>query len=151
VDYKSRNTEYGTGKRTILRKLNDNKKHHSKSAFTACTGGISLLETVTDAAKIVEKLATNLLSTARSSFDELQNARKSGLKLCFAAKSISWGRNQLHPNISGEIIARQNRNMLNAGNANFSFRAFLRQKHGTNQPINQSSSEKGRQPRQTNE
>jgi len=88
-----------------LQKLKNKKKHSVDNAFTACTAGISLLKTVTDAARIAEHLATILLSTARSSFDELQNARKCGEKLCLAGQSISWGQASVNPNISGEIAA----------------------------------------------
>jgi len=42
-------------------------------------------------------------------------------------------------------------NMNNIGKNNFSFRAFLREKHEANNSIIQSSLEKGRQSRQTNE
>ena len=95
-----------TGKtEDILQKLKNKKNHSPNDAFTACTAGISLLETVTDAAEIVAKLADILLSTARSSFDELQNARNSGQNLFILAISISWGRKEAHPNISGEMTA----------------------------------------------
>jgi len=128
-----------------LQKLNDKKKHIENGAFTACTAGISLLETMTDAAEIAAQRATILLSTARSSFDEFQNARKCGQKLCISMESISWGRDRVNPNISGETTARLNRNMLNIGKCNFSFRAFLREKHEANHSITQTSLEKGRQ------
>ena len=74
-------------------------------AFTACTARISLLETVTDAADIGARLATILLSTARSSFDEFQNARKCGEKLCILVKSISWGQSAGTPNKCGGMAA----------------------------------------------
>ena len=70
-------------------------------AFTACTAGISLLETVTDAAEIAAHFATIMLSTARSSFDEFQNARNCGEKLYILVESISWGHGSLCPNING--------------------------------------------------
>jgi UDP-N-acetylmuramoylalanine-D-glutamate ligase len=88
-----------------LQKLNNKKKHSRENAFTACTLRISLLETVTDAAKIAAKLAEILLSTARSSFDEFQNARKCGEKLYILVKSISWGQICVNPNISGEMTS----------------------------------------------
>jgi hypothetical protein len=88
-----------------LQKLKYKKKHCEDSAFTACAAGISLLETVTDAAEIVARLAAIMLSTARSSFDELQNARKCGQNLYILVKSISWGRPGLTPNISGGMTA----------------------------------------------
>jgi hypothetical protein len=134
-----------------LQKLKHKKKHSVKNVFTACTGRISLLETVTDAAKIAEKLATILLSTARSSFDELQNARKCGQKLYGTVESISWGQACVYPNIRGEIAARWNQKMMNIGTAIYSFRGFLRKKHETNNSLIQTSLEKGRQPRQSNE
>jgi hypothetical protein len=84
-----------------LQKLKNKKKHSVNGAFTACTAGISLLETMTDAAEIAAQLATILLSTARSSFDELQNARKCGEKLYNLGQSISWGQFRVNPNISG--------------------------------------------------
>jgi len=75
-------------------------------AFTACTAGISLLETVTDAAEVAAQVAVILLSTARSSFDELQNARNCGEKLYNLVKSISWGQIRVNPNISGGTAAQ---------------------------------------------
>jgi UDP-N-acetylmuramoylalanine-D-glutamate ligase len=95
-----RNPQYKTAS---LQKLNAQKKHNARIAFTACTAGISLLETMTDAAEIAAQIATILLSTARSSFDEFQNARKCGQKLYILVKSISWGRGGLTPNKCGEI------------------------------------------------
>jgi len=127
-----------------LQKLKNKKKHSVDNAFTACTAGISLLKTVTDAARIAEHLATILLSTARSSFDELQNARKCGQKLYFLVQSISWGRAAANPHIGGEIAANWNVTTMAIGNCNFSFRAFLREKHEANNPIIQTSIEKGR-------
>jgi UDP-N-acetylmuramoylalanine-D-glutamate ligase len=88
-----------------LQKLKNKKKHILNGAFTACTAVTSLLETVTDAADIVARLATILLSTARSSFDEFQNARKCGKKLYNLVKSISWGRICVNPNISRGMAA----------------------------------------------
>ena len=85
-----------------LQKLNDQKKHSEDSAFTACTAGISLLETMTDAAEIAARMATIMLSTARSSFDEFQNARNCGQKLYILVKSISWGQRGQNPNITGQ-------------------------------------------------
>src|SRR6185437_3097595 len=89
-------------KPSTLQKLHNKKKDKENSAFTACTAGISLLETVTDAAEIAARLATIMLSTARSSFDELQNARKCGQNLYILAKSISWGRGAVNPYKCGE-------------------------------------------------
>jgi UDP-N-acetylmuramoylalanine-D-glutamate ligase len=86
-----------------LQKLNNDKKHTPRDAFTACTAQISLLKTVTDAAKIAARLAGFLLSTARSSFDEFQNARNCGQKLCRIVKSISWGGSRVNPNINGQM------------------------------------------------
>jgi hypothetical protein len=134
-----------------LQKLNNKKKHSRENAFTACTLRISLLETVTDAAKIAAKLAEILLSTARSSFDEFQNARNCGQKLCKTVESISWGGNRVNPNINGQTTAILSQTMMYAGICNFSFRAFLREKHEANHSCTQSSLEKGRQSRQTNE
>jgi hypothetical protein len=134
-----------------LQKLNDQEKHNAGNAFTACTAGISLLETMTDAAEIAAQIATILLSTARSSFDELQNARKCGQKLYATVESISWGSNRVHPNITGKFAGTVNRKMMNAGKYNFSFRGFLREKHATNNSITQTSLEKGRRRRQTHE
>jgi UDP-N-acetylmuramoylalanine-D-glutamate ligase len=88
---------------SIFVKVNDQKKHKLNAAFTACTAVTSLLETMTDAAGIAARMAAMMLSTARSSFDEFQNARNSGQKLYIWAKSISWGGRFLNPNISGEI------------------------------------------------
>ena len=85
--------------------MNDRKKHSPRTAFTACTAGISLLETVIDAAEIAAQMATVMLSTARSSFDEFQNARKCGEKLYILVKSISWGQFRVDPNISGGMAA----------------------------------------------
>jgi hypothetical protein len=134
-----------------LQKLKNKKKHSVENAFTACAAGISLLKTVTDAARIAGQMSTVLLSTARSSFDELQNARKCGQKLYITVESISWGHRRSHPNISGETIAHLNCKKINFAKSNFSFRGFLREKHETNNSITQSSLEKGREPRQTNE
>jgi len=93
----------GHEKKNTLQKLNDKQKHRENSAFTACTAGTSLLETVTDAAEIAARMATIMLSTARSSFDEFQNARKCGQNLYILAKSISWGWDIMNPYISGEM------------------------------------------------
>ena len=49
------------------------------------------------------------------------------------------------------MTADLNRKMLNVGKCNFSFRGFLREKHETNNSITQTSLEKGRQERQSNE
>jgi hypothetical protein len=106
---------------------------------------------MTDAAKNRSRLAKFLLSTARSSFDELQNARKCGQNLYILVESISWGQAYLYPNISGEITTDLNRKIMNIGKCNFSFRGFLREKHDTNHSITQSSLEKGREQRQSNE
>jgi len=73
--YATRNTQY---EKQRVAKLNNKQKHRKNSAFTACTAGTSLLETLTDAAEVAAWTATMLLSTARSSFDEFQNARKCG-------------------------------------------------------------------------
>ena len=140
-----------TGTNYYLQKLNDKKKHSLENAFTACTAGISLLETLTDAAEIAGQMATIMLSTARSSFDEFQNARKCGQKLYILVKSISWGQFRVNPNISGGMTAGQELMMMHIGNFNFSVRGFLREKHETNHSITQTSLEKGRQPRQSNE
>jgi UDP-N-acetylmuramoylalanine-D-glutamate ligase len=86
-----------------LQKLNDKQKVELNGVFTACTAVTSLLETVTDAAEIAARMAAIMLSTARSSFDEFQNARNSGQSLFILAKSISWGRADANPNISGEL------------------------------------------------
>ena len=65
----------------------------------------SLLKTVTDAAEIVARMAAMMLSTARSSFDEFQNARQCGEMLFDLLKSISWGQNHVNPNGCGKLIA----------------------------------------------
>jgi len=127
-----------------MEKIKYKKNRSSESAFTACAARISLLETVTDAAENAAEVATILLSTARSSFDEIQNARKSGQMLCITVKSISWGRAAVNPNIRGEMTANLSRKTMNLGKCNFSSRGFLREKHETNNLITQSS-EKGRQ------
>jgi hypothetical protein len=129
-----------------LQKLNDKKKPELNGAFTACTAVTSLLKTVTDAAEIVARLAAMMLSTARSSFDEFQNARNCGQNLYILVKSISWGRAAANPNISGEMPQIWNLTTMHFGNCQFSFRAFLREKHGANHSIIQSSIEKGRKP-----
>jgi hypothetical protein len=134
-----------------LQKLKNKKKQTLDFVFTACTAGISLLKTMTDAAKNRGHLAGFLLSTARSSFDELQNARKCGQNLYIMVESISRGQAFVHPNIRGEMTADLNRKLLNVGKSNFSFRGFLREKHETNNSITQTSLEKGRQERQSNE
>jgi UDP-N-acetylmuramoylalanine-D-glutamate ligase len=90
-------------KESILQKLNDKKKDRENGAFTACAAGISLLETMTDAAEIAARMATIMLSTARSSFDELQNARKCGQNLYILVESISWGRSAMDPHKCGEM------------------------------------------------
>ena len=130
--------------RKNMQKIKYKKNRSSESAFTACAARISLLETVTDAAENAAEMATILLSTARSSFDEFQNARKSGQMLCRIVKSISWGRAGAYPNIRGEMTACLSRQKMNFGKYNFSSRGFLREKHETNNLITQSS-EKGRQ------
>ena len=127
------------------------KNQARQTCFTPCTQAIWLLEPSIDAAEIATKLATILLSTAGSSFDELQNARKCGEKLYILVKSISWGQVCSHPNISGEMTTGLNRSMMNFRKNKFSFRGFLREKHETNNSITQTSLEKGRQPRQSNE
>jgi len=86
-----------------LQKLNDKQKVELNRVFTACRAVTSLLETVTDAAEIAARMAVIMLSIARSSFDEFQNARNSGQSLFILTKSISWGRAAANPNISGEL------------------------------------------------
>jgi hypothetical protein len=127
-----------------LQKLRCKKKHRENIAFTACTAVTSLLKTVTDAAGIAARMATMMLSTARSSFEDFQNARNSGQNLYILAKSISWGRAATNPHMSGEIAALWNLTTMTFGNNNFSFRAFLREKHEANNSIIQTSIEKGR-------
>jgi len=134
-----------------LQILKNEKKQTLDFVFTACTAGISLLKTMTDAAKNRGLLAKFLLSIARSSFDEFQNARKCGQNHYIMVESISRGQAFAHPNIRGEMTADLNRKMLNIGKCNFSFRGFLREKHETNNSITQTSLEKGRQERQSNE
>jgi hypothetical protein len=129
----------GTRTEVHLQKLNDKKKHRLNGVFTACAAVISLLKTVTDAAIIVGRKVRIMLSTARSSFDEFQNARKCGQKLYIWAESISWGQSCVHPNISGEPMACLNFVTMNTGIFNFSFRAFLREKHEANHSITQTS------------
>ncbi|HWD93854.1 MAG TPA: hypothetical protein VG938_16050 [Verrucomicrobiae bacterium] len=142
-------TSPATGR--TLQKLMHKKKQIENGAFTACTLRISLLETMKDAAEIAAELAEILLSTAHSSFDAFQNARNCGQKLCKIVKSISWGGQDVTPNINGQMTAVPSLKMINAGIFNFSFRAFLREKHEANYSITQSSFEKGRQARQTHE
>jgi len=86
-----------------LQKLLYKKKDRINAAFTACTAVTSLLETVTDAAEIAARLVAMTLSTARSSFENFQNARKSGQGLYILVKSISWGRVALTPHMRGEL------------------------------------------------
>src|SRR3569833_23541 len=88
---------------STLQKLLYKKIHRTNAAFTACTAVTSLLETVTDAAGIAARMATIMLSTARSSFEDFQNARNSGQSLYILVKSISWGGCAATPNISGEF------------------------------------------------
>jgi len=133
-----------TKKQSPLQNLNDKKKVRENGAFTACAAGISLLETMTDAAEIAARMATIMLSTARSSFDELQNARKCGQNLYILAESISWGRSVVNPYKCGETPLVGNLTLKNTRNNNFSFRAFLREKHEANHSIIQTSQEKGR-------
>jgi hypothetical protein len=131
--------------------LNNKKKPELKGAFTACTAVTSLLKTVTDAAEIVARMAAMMLSTARSSFDEFQNARNSGQNLYILVKSISWGRAAANPNISGEMPPIWNLTTMHFGNCQFSFRAFLREKHEANHSIINPQSRKDANPRQINE
>jgi hypothetical protein len=133
-------------KKSTLQKLNNKKKAELNGAFTACTAVTSLLKTVTDAAEIAVQLAAMMLSIARSSFDVFQNARNSGQNLYILVKSISWGRAEVNPHISGENTAGWNLTTMAIGNHNFSFRAFLREKHEANHPIIQTSLQKGRDP-----
>ena len=101
----SQSTKHGIRNKSqsTLHKLHYKKKDRSNGAFTACTAVTSLLETVTDVAEIAARFAARMLSTARSSFDEFQNARNSGQNLYITVKSISWGRAEANPNISGEM------------------------------------------------
>jgi hypothetical protein len=141
-DHATRKTEHE--RQNTLQKLHYKKKHGLKRAFTACTAVTSLLETVTDAAGIAARLAARMLSTARSSFEDFQNARNSGQNLYVLAKSISWGRLTVNPHMSGGNAAGWNLTTMTFGNNNFSFRAFLREKHEANNSIIQTSIEKGR-------
>jgi len=127
-----------------LQKLPYKKKDRENIAFTACTAVTSLLETVTDAAEIAARLVAMMLSTARSSFEDFQNARNSGQNLYILVKSISWGRFAATPNISGERPLAGSWTSMTTGNNNFSFRAFLSEKHEANNSIIQTSIEKGR-------
>jgi hypothetical protein len=147
----TRNPQKATLQQPTLQKLHCQKKDRINAAFTACTAVTSLLETVTDAAEIAARLATMMLSTARSSFEDFQNARNSGQTLYILVKSISWGRAAANPNISGEISLAAIGTTMISGNNNFSFRAFLREKHEANHSIIQTSLQKGRDPRQINE
>ena len=144
----SQSTKHGIRNKSqsTLHKLHYKKKDRSNGAFTACTAVTSLLKTVTDAAGFVARLAAMMLSTARSSFDEFQNARNSGQSLYILVKSISWGRTAATPNISGELPQIWNLTTMHIGNCQFSFRAFLREKHEANHSLIQSSIEKGRKP-----
>jgi hypothetical protein len=125
-------------------KKSDQNQNRLQNVFTACTAGISLLEPKRDVAENAAQMAVVLLSTAHSSFDEFQNARKCGQKLCIMAKSISWGERCANPNISGGMIRNLNRQMMKPGKCNFSFRGFLREKHETNNSTTETSQQKGR-------
>ena len=129
---------------STLQKLHYKKKHRLNRAFTACTAVTSLLETVTDAAEIAARMATMMLSTARSSFEDFQNARNSGQNLYILAKSISWGRAAANPHMTGENVAGWNLTTMTVGNNYFSFRAFLREKHVAKNASRQIAIEKGR-------
>jgi hypothetical protein len=116
-----------------------------ETCFTPCTRLIWLLEPMTDAAEIAAQRAPISLSPARSSFDRFQNARKCREKLYTAAKSISWGGLFANPNITGQLADGLNLNMSLKRNQKFSSRGFLREKHGANHPLIESSLQKGRQ------
>ena len=145
MNKKLRISERGTGgkNQSTLQKLHYKKKDKLNASFTACTAVTSLLETVTDAAEIAARFATTMLSTARSSFEDFQNARNSGQNLYILVKSISWGGVAANPNISGEMPLAAIGMLMIAGHDNFSFRAFLREKHEANNSIIQTS-QKGR-------
>jgi len=142
TQHATRNTQYEN--KNTLQKLLYKKKDGINVAFTACTAVTSLLETVTGAAEIAAWLATTMLSTARSSFEDFQNARNSDQSLYILVKSISWGSAAVNPNISGEMPLTAIGMLMITGNNNFSFRAFLREKHEANNSIIQTSIEKGR-------
>jgi UDP-N-acetylmuramoylalanine--D-glutamate ligase len=72
------------------------------SLFTPCTGRISLLEAVTEAAKNAKSGDVVLLSPACSSFDEFRNYQDRGERFCRAVKSISRGASDAHPYMHGE-------------------------------------------------
>jgi len=116
-----------------------------EACFTPCTGPIWLLEPMTDAAEIAAQRTPISLSPARSSFDRFQNARKRREKLYTATKSISWGGLAVNPNITGQLAGVLNLSMSLKRNQKFSSRGFLREKHGTNHPLIESSLQKGRQ------
>jgi UDP-N-acetylmuramoylalanine--D-glutamate ligase len=71
------------------------------SLFTPCTVSNSLLEAMSDAAKIAASGDVVLLSPACSSFDQFRNYQHRGEAFYQAVKSISRGGTGAHPNITG--------------------------------------------------
>jgi hypothetical protein len=123
--------------------LTDKKIRGELTVFTACTPGVSLLETTIEAAEIATAGVGVLLSTACSSFDRFQNLQQRGKRICRSMKSISWGGCAASPNRHGESGCVLNRSRNKNGKDDFSLRGFLRENRGANEPI-KSTSQKGR-------
>src|ERR1019366_9643759 len=112
--------------------LNDKKNREMLPAFTACTSGLSLLETITEAAKTATTGVGILLSPACSNFDRFQNLQQRDERICRSVKSISWGGCAASPKMHGESGGVVNLSKHRNGNDNFSPRGFLRENHGAN-------------------
>lgn len=123
----------------------------AQTRFTPCMHPFGLLEPMTDAAENAARVATILLSPARSSLDRFQNARNRGEKLYSAVKSISWGERRISPNRNDKIAVELNQKMSNSENTDFSLRGFLRKKHEANNPLNSTPVQKGRRSAKHNE
>lgn len=70
------------------------------SLFTPCTLAGSLLEAISEAAKIATAGDVVLLSPACSSFDQFEGYQHRGEIFCQAVKSIGSGARDAHPNIN---------------------------------------------------
>jgi hypothetical protein len=107
--------------------------------FTACTAPVSLLETNVEAAEIGAGGDRILLSPACSSFDRFQILKQCDERICLVKKSISWGRRNCSPKMHGQNRVQAGSRTGVVGRYNFSFRGFLRENHGTNQPVKSTS------------
>ena len=104
------------------------KKFYLAFIFTPCTAAYSLLEAMSQAAKIVASGDVVLFSPACSCFGQFRVCQMTGERFYQPAKSISRGAFAVHPNISGRF---EQRKLKRSQSSNLFARRFLRRTIGS--------------------